>query len=77
MRHFPPRMPRTAYGWPARDTAAQNRFARAVKKRDSHACQRCGAQHELIAHHLRPGYDVDAGITLCRPCHREVDSHAR
>jgi hypothetical protein len=77
MRHYPSRKPRTAAGWPARDTAAHNRFARAVKKRDGYACRRCGATEDLKAHHVRPGYDVGAGITVCGACHRAIDPHAR
>jgi 5-methylcytosine-specific restriction endonuclease McrA len=56
-----------------------------VLRRDHYRCQRCG-HHDpsgktLEAHHLRPGYDIDAGITLGNSdgcgCHRAVDRHAR
>jgi predicted restriction endonuclease len=59
-----------------RDLVAHNRWARAVKKRDGYRCQRCGTTHDLQAHHIRPGYDLDAGITLCREHHAAVDPHA-
>jgi hypothetical protein len=74
---------------PDRDLVAHNRWARAVKRRDNWTCQRCGYQapkglrlgalgaHPMHAHHVRPGYNIDDGITLCAPCHRDVDPHAR
>jgi hypothetical protein len=63
--------------WGGRDIAAHNRWAKRVKARDGHRCTRCGSRLELHAHHLRPGNDIDAGITLCRTCHRQVDKQAR
>jgi hypothetical protein len=69
--------PRNAPRSPNRDRTLQARFRRLVLARDGHACTRCGSRHKLDAHHIRPGYDIDAGITLCNSCHVEVDSHAR
>lgn len=62
---------------PNRDLAAQHRFARAVKKRDGYACTNCGSTNRLQAHHTRPGYHPDCGITLCTPCHKAIDPYAR
>jgi cytochrome c553 len=60
-----------------RDGAAQNRFAAAVKARDGHRCVRCGSTWKLQAHHVRPGYEPECGITLCGRCHGLEDKHAR
>jgi hypothetical protein len=64
--------------WSAnRDLTLHKRFARAVKRRDNYRCRHCGATEQLVAHHIRQGYDVSDGITVCRPCHRRIDEHAR
>jgi hypothetical protein len=76
-RHAKDRNARNAPRSPNRDRTLQARFRRLVLARDGHACTRCGSRHKLDAHHIRPGYDIDAGITLCNACHTEVDSHAR
>lgn len=60
-----------------RDYAAQARFRKAVLTRDGHQCTRCPATTQLVAHHVRPGYEPSAGITLCRQCHKDVDANAR
>jgi 5-methylcytosine-specific restriction endonuclease McrA len=61
-----------------RDRGAQHAFRQAVLARDGHACTRCHRDDvALVAHHVRPGYDVSAGITLCDDCHADVDTHAR
>jgi hypothetical protein len=60
-----------------RDGAAQNRFRAAVLARDGHRCTRCGSTWKLAAHHVRPGYDVECGVTLCGRCHGQVDKYAR
>lgn len=57
-----------------RDAAAHRRFAKAVKERDGHRCQRCGTTERLVAHHLRPlqeggTHDPSNGIALCAACH--------
>lgn len=65
---------------PARDLNTHKRWARKIKHRDHHTCQRCGARPPLVvlhAHHTRSGYTLDAGITLCRACHMDVDALAR
>jgi len=68
---------RRAGSWSGRDRAAHMRFRRAVVARDG-ACQRCGATTGLHAHHLVPGnHDPHVGVTLCGPCHRAMDAHAR
>jgi 5-methylcytosine-specific restriction endonuclease McrA len=60
-----------------RDRGKQRDFRAKVLERDGHACTRCPSTGPLVAHHIRPGYDVSAGITLCEDCHSAVDSHAR
>lgn len=51
-------------------------WADAVKDRDDHKCQICGATTYLHAHHIKPRatnplmtYDIDNGLTVCRSCH--------
>lgn len=60
-----------------RNLAQHNQWARAVKHRDGYRCQVCGTNQDLQAHHLRPGYTPDTGITLCRAHHKQVDPYAR
>lgn len=69
--------PRNAPWTNDRDHAAQGRFRKAVLTRDNHACTRCGSSDQLVAHHIRPGYEPSAGITLCHHCHRTIDANAR
>lgn len=72
-------------GWTGnRDRTAQARFRRAVLQRDGNQCvyttpdgERCTATTQLQAHHVRPGYTPDAGVTLCRVHHRAIDPKAR
>ena len=52
-----------------------------VKSRDGFACQKCGSNKNLQAHHCVPynvmpemAYDINNGITLCRTCHAEFHS---
>ena len=76
-----PGRPRNATWTRDRPRAAQHAFRTAVLARDNHTCRRCG-HHDptgktLVAHHDRPGYTPDCGRTLCQPCHRKVDTHAR
>jgi len=49
----------------------------AILKRDRYYCRLCRSRKNLEAHHIYPfrafpdkRFDVDNGITLCRPCHR-------
>lgn len=69
--------PANATWSPNRDRQAQHRFRTAVLERDRYTCQRCGETRDLVAHHVLPGDDPSAGVTLCRPCHRIVDANAR
>jgi hypothetical protein len=78
-------------GWSGRSRQEQHRFRLAVLARDGHRCAcrgradgcdrvhptPCGAAFDLQAHHVRPGWLVQDGITLCRACHRSVDRYAR
>jgi 5-methylcytosine-specific restriction endonuclease McrA len=68
-----------------RDRSAQQGSADAVLARDHFTCQKCGhvdtSGQTLEAHHLRPGYDIEAGLTVCsssvRGCHKALDPSAR
>lgn len=54
----------------------------AVYERDDFTCNRCKKRGgDLHAHHIKPfsqfpelRFDIDNGMTLCRPCHYEVHS---
>lgn len=50
-----------------------------VFKRDNHICQICGANEDLVAHHIsnftrhpKLRFEVDNGIALCRSCHTKL-----
>lgn len=69
----------------APDRQAQARLRQTVLRRDHHSCTRCH-HHDpsgktLVAHHIKPGYEPDAAITLCNAqannCHGKLDAHAR
>lgn len=61
-----------------RDRGAQHHFRNAVLNRDGHRCTRCHRNDvPLVAHHVRPGYDPSAGVTLCDDCHQALDANAR
>ncbi len=65
-------------GQDERTSVEHTRWSLAVKRRDRYTCQRCGLKSkEMDAHHIWPfaeypakRYDLDNGVTLCRPCHR-------
>lgn len=51
----------------------------AVFARDGFRCQICGSKHLIQAHHIQHWrdnvelrYEVDNGVTLCRPCHLQA-----
>jgi len=51
-------------------------WSKAVKRRDKHTCQKCGASENLRAHHKVPlaedawlALDLNNGVTLCDACH--------
>ena len=61
-----------------RDRGAQRKFREAVLARDEYRCTRCKRDDvPLVAHHVRPGYSLEAGVALCEDCHKAVDSSAR
>jgi len=60
-----------------RDRSKQHALRQAVLHRDNYACTRCGSTENLIAHHDKPGYEPDAGRTLCNDCHKDIDRNAR
>lgn len=55
-------------------------WRRSVFERDDFTCQHCGRRGgRLNAHHIQPWkscpdrrYDVENGVTLCKPCHVEA-----
>lgn len=58
------------------------RFARAVKRRDHHACVLCGSTDDVRAAHIVPLHkggsnDPANGRTLCRYHDKASDPHAR
>jgi predicted restriction endonuclease len=91
-RHQPPLIPDATSWNQQRSKRNQYAFRLAVLYRDQYRCrcrgQRdgcdrphadpCGAVRDLHAHHTQPGNDdPSTGLTLCRACHRAVDSKAR
>lgn len=68
--------PRNARWSRDRDGAAQNRFAKALRRRSRGLCERCGRPGR-VAHHDRAGYDPSCGRWLCDACHRALDTNAR
>lgn len=69
----------------ARASAALRDWRAAVFKRDNYTCQKCGARHlksvrpVLQSHHLKPfsthhdlRFEVSNGLTVCKPCHKEI-----
>jgi YHS domain-containing protein len=56
-------------------------FIKNVYKKDNWKCVICGKSKDLNAHHLNSftrfkelRYDVNNGVTLCKPCHKEFHS---
>lgn len=52
-------------------------WRKAVLARDGYACQDCGSDQGLEAHHIKPWadypglrFDLDNGIALCTECHK-------
>lgn len=96
-KHFQPRTVRARYcsrecGW-AKQRLSYNfrrswrgpdwtRISRAIRTRDNHTCQQCGAtsaQRRMDVHHIIPwtiSHDSSPQnlITLCVPCHRKVET---
>jgi hypothetical protein len=68
--------PRNASWSEGRDRKAQGRFRAAVLQRAQGWCERCGAA-ATVAHHVKPGYEPEAGLALCDACHRRLDNNAR
>ena len=67
-----------------RHTMALKQWRYDVYMRDRFTCQHCGDDRggNLHAHHIKPfatcpegRFDVDNGLTLCKPCHKAV--HAK
>lgn len=54
-------------------------WRKAVYERDNYACQHCGTNKDLHAHHIKTfsqypdlRYDIDNGLTVCRLCHGNI-----
>ena len=60
-----------------RDFKAHNRFRAAVMFRSGGVCERCHGAQAKVAHHVRPGYELEDGIAVCDPCHQAIDDKAR
>lgn len=69
----------------ARESVEYRLWREAVFKRDNWTCQDCGIRGgRLDPHHVKGfaafpelRFDVNNGLTLCRPCHKKTDSYAR
>ena len=67
----------------ARHSSEYKQWRKAVFERDHYTCRDCGKQSgDFHAHHIRSfskypplRYDVNNGVTLCKPCHRKKHSH--
>lgn len=66
-----------------RDVAKISKWRRSVFQKDKYVCQNCGYDKGKIiqAHHVKPyaefpehRYDVENGVTLCKPCHLFIHS---
>ena len=62
-----------------RNSLAYKSWRKSVFERDRYICRRCKSIEHLEAHHIKPfnvfaeeGLDIDNGITLCYPCHKEA-----
>lgn len=62
-----------------RQTPEYKQWRKSVYERDNYTCQHCGTNKDLHAHHIKTfsqypdlRYDLDNGITVCRPCHGEI-----
>lgn len=69
--------PRNARWSRDRDGKEHHRFRARVMRRAGGVCERCHIARAVVAHHVRPGYDVEDGLALCDECHRELDVNAR
>ena len=63
--------------------SALSKWSKAVRERDNHTCQHCGAKESLVAHHSVPlsvdegrpiALSLSNGTTLCVACHAQEHS---
>ncbi|MBU0958537.1 MAG: hypothetical protein KKB31_01200 [Nanoarchaeota archaeon] len=62
-----------------RNSNIQKEWSDLVKQRDEYQCIKCNSGENPEAHHINGineniylAWDLDAGITLCKDCHKEV-----
>lgn len=71
------RIERSRRGLKEYRSSVEGRWSQAVRDRDQHICQHCGANEGMLhAHHIKPrsafpelALDINNGITLCACCH--------
>lgn len=58
---------------------ARTTWAKEVRSRAPAHCETCGSDEDLHVHHIVPfaqnaalAYEVENGVVLCQPCHRQV-----
>lgn len=71
--------------WAIRQTREYAEWRRDVYRRDRWTCQACGYRgRQIVAHHIKSfaenpalRFDVENGMTLCRPCHATLENPQR
>lgn len=66
-----------------RNSASYKLWREEVYKRDDYTCQKCLSRGVYLeAHHIKPfslypdeRFNIENGIALCKPCHKETDSY--
>lgn len=71
--------------WAIRQTREYAEWRRGVYRRDRWTCQSCGYHgRQIVAHHIEAfsdhperRFDIENGLTLCRPCHATLENPQR